>query len=512
MNNNNQLNNQNFGQNYPPNMDNMQPLNSSHKSNNPQDPNTPSKKGFFSPFRFWTYMKDGFSRIRKYGSIGILVIATIVVFSWSVLTLVRDNVLDASNTASRTVKYYTDEEYKKEVDSTYQFNWAERIAVKKTEKASEDKDPITLLSNEDELEEVKKINSDLTIAYFFISVATFLVYVYFNMIVHYTSYHSRYRKVSIAEGALKPLKHFPSYFILQLNIVILTFLWSLLFIIPGIYKSAKYSLAGLYFFENPKGNGILGSIRKSHEIMKKEYAPMILFQILLVPTIYGFGTGAAATISLLAGTFSKLNGDPETSENNKGQTPTQQNVNNLNQNAAYSSAQPTNPTTHFQGSTPLTGEQTTQSNLQPQNSSMQNNQTQTQHNQNYSQNTSNQAPQPSVNQMPQSINSSTVQFKQNQPTQPTQSPYYSANLNTVAQENTQPSDQIQTTQAYGQQTDAQTHNQQPNQSYAQNISTSQPKMAQQQMQGQQVQNQQPQTMQQPQTNQNNYGSQNTPQN
>lgn len=61
-------------------------------------------------------------------------------------------------------------------------------------------------------------------------------------------------------------KYFWKLFVLTLLIAVYTFLWSLLFIIPGIIKSISYSRAFFIFYENPELSAS-ECIKRSKELM-----------------------------------------------------------------------------------------------------------------------------------------------------------------------------------------------------------------------------------------------------
>ena len=83
-----------------------------------------------------------------------------------------------------------------------------------------------------------------------------LISVYIQAIADYTSAQlAKDKDVTLSEAASQAGHKFMGYLWVQIIVAVKTFLWSLLLIIPGIYKANRYSLAGVvYFAENLKGN------------------------------------------------------------------------------------------------------------------------------------------------------------------------------------------------------------------------------------------------------------------
>ncbi len=69
------------------------------------------------------------------------------------------------------------------------------------------------------------------------------------------------------ETGFNGFKQYGSSFVATLLIGIFTFLWSILFVIPGIIASFRYSMTYFILADNPKMSG-LAAIKKSKEMMK----------------------------------------------------------------------------------------------------------------------------------------------------------------------------------------------------------------------------------------------------
>ena len=83
-------------------------------------------------------------------------------------------------------------------------------------------------------------------------------------VVDYTSAQlGKGREAPLKEALKAVLEHFGSYFWLQIQVFVRIVLWSLLFIVPGVYKSVRYQLAGTVFFaENLHGNAAIARSEK----------------------------------------------------------------------------------------------------------------------------------------------------------------------------------------------------------------------------------------------------------
>ena len=73
-------------------------------------------------------------------------------------------------------------------------------------------------------------------------------------------------------------KLFVPFLILELLIGVFTFLWSLLFIIPGIIAAIAYSLAGYIFIDNPEMD-TMEIIKKSKEMMQGHKMDFFVLQL-----------------------------------------------------------------------------------------------------------------------------------------------------------------------------------------------------------------------------------------
>lgn len=93
------------------------------------------------------------------------------------------------------------------------------------------------------------------------------------------------KTVTLKEALTTLLGRFPSYLWLIVLVAVKTFLWSLLFIIPGIIMSVRYSLAGTAFFSrNMKPNE---AIKYSTQITKGGWITLFASQTL--PNIVTLG-------------------------------------------------------------------------------------------------------------------------------------------------------------------------------------------------------------------------------
>lgn len=81
-------------------------------------------------------------------------------------------------------------------------------------------------------------------------IVTWLVGVYVKSVLDYTSARvAKNHTVTFAEAARGGLQRFGGYLWLNILVSVKVFLWSLLFIIPGIIMAVRYSLAGLSFYD-----------------------------------------------------------------------------------------------------------------------------------------------------------------------------------------------------------------------------------------------------------------------
>lgn len=90
------------------------------------------------------------------------------------------------------------------------------------------------------------------IVLFFGLIASFVIYGVTDVAAAAAAQH---KKVTFGQAFSQLFKRFPGYIGLRLLVLIKIFLWSLLFIIPGIIMSVRYSLAGTaYFAKGMKAN------------------------------------------------------------------------------------------------------------------------------------------------------------------------------------------------------------------------------------------------------------------
>ena len=76
-----------------------------------------------------------------------------------------------------------------------------------------------------------------------------LISVFINGLSSYASYAvATQRKITFQEAVKAVAKRYPAYLLMQLIIFVKVLLWTLLFIVPGIIMSIRYSLAGTSFF------------------------------------------------------------------------------------------------------------------------------------------------------------------------------------------------------------------------------------------------------------------------
>lgn len=93
-----------------------------------------------------------------------------------------------------------------------------------------------------------------------------LISVYIQAIANYTSAQlAKGKEVGLSEAASQVGQKFVGYLWVQIIVTVKVILWSLLLIIPGIYKANRYSLAGVvYFAENLSGNK---AVRRSEQLV-----------------------------------------------------------------------------------------------------------------------------------------------------------------------------------------------------------------------------------------------------
>lgn len=109
---------------------------------------------------------------------------------------------------------------------------------------------------------------------------------------------ARGHKVGLGEAFHEVLDHFFSFLWLQIITVVKVFLWSLLFIIPGIVMAVRYSLANIAFFDKGlRGNAaIKESLRLTRGGWLTTYASTSLFNMLTAGVISELIDAGAKTI------------------------------------------------------------------------------------------------------------------------------------------------------------------------------------------------------------------------
>ena len=104
--------------------------------------------------------------------------------------------------------------------------------------------------------------------------------------------------VSFKQAISGATKRFGSYIWLQINISVRIFLWSLLFIVPGIYKAVRYTLSGVVFYSG-KPQSAAASINRSEKLVQgawlTTFASHMLFNLItlgVISTLLTPGTNA----------------------------------------------------------------------------------------------------------------------------------------------------------------------------------------------------------------------------
>ncbi len=109
------------------------------------------------------------------------------------------------------------------------------------------------------------------------------------------------KEVKISVAFQQAFEHLWAYLWLQAIIFVKLLLWSLLFIIPGLIMSVRYSLAGVAFFDEKKNLRGDAAIKESLRLTKgawlTTYASNALFNILTLGSISSLvSTGANAVL------------------------------------------------------------------------------------------------------------------------------------------------------------------------------------------------------------------------
>ena len=99
--------------------------------------------------------------------------------------------------------------------------------------------------------------------------------------------------ITVKEAFLRAKKIASKFFMLKLLIGIFVLLWSLLFIVPGIYMAFAYSMAiWIFIYENING---IDAIKKSKELIKGYWRPVVwrllavyllFYLVIVVPGIF----------------------------------------------------------------------------------------------------------------------------------------------------------------------------------------------------------------------------------
>lgn len=120
-----------------------------------------------------------------------------------------------------------------------------------------------------------------------VAVGLFVIGCIINGIADYTASRlARNERVDLKTAFSATMKRLGGYLWLRVIIAVKTFLWSLLFIIPGIVMSYRYSLAGVSFFaEDLKANE---SVKRSLTLTKGAWLTTYASQMLFNFITFGF--------------------------------------------------------------------------------------------------------------------------------------------------------------------------------------------------------------------------------
>lgn len=125
----------------------------------------------------------------------------------------------------------------------------------------------------------------VVIAVVMIGLAIFVLSIMLNGIVGYTAARTSQGKSTTLKQAFNAvLERFGSYLWLSILVGVKVFLWSLLFIIPGVIMAVRYSLSSAVFFD--ERNSLKGgdAIKRSSELVKGSwlttFAAQSLFNII----------------------------------------------------------------------------------------------------------------------------------------------------------------------------------------------------------------------------------------
>ncbi len=131
----------------------------------------------------------------------------------------------------------------------------------------------------------------------FLAVAIFIGVMLRGISDYTASELAKGKPVAINDAILVVLRNFWGYLWLQIVIGVKIFLWSLLFIIPGIIMAVRYTLSGVSYFSNDMGAN--AATKKSAELTKgawlTTYASHFLFNLVtfgLITSVLTPGTNA----------------------------------------------------------------------------------------------------------------------------------------------------------------------------------------------------------------------------
>ncbi|MFZ2544612.1 MAG: hypothetical protein WAW80_01420 [Candidatus Saccharimonadales bacterium] len=118
-----------------------------------------------------------------------------------------------------------------------------------------------------------------------IGLAIAMISALFSGVASYTSVQvAKGNQVAISEAFRVSFENLWSYLWLQILTVLKILLWSLLFIIPGIYMAYRYSLSGLAFYDDSKhlrgNNAIKESLRLTKGAWMTTFAANTLFNLI----------------------------------------------------------------------------------------------------------------------------------------------------------------------------------------------------------------------------------------
>lgn len=108
-----------------------------------------------------------------------------------------------------------------------------------------------------------------------------LISVYISAVSDYTALKlSKNESATLRESMVQAAKHYKGYLGVILYKWILIYLWSLLLIIPGIYKAQKYALVGVLYFDKKIHNKNVNVTGESNEMLKNDWLTMLYVSII----------------------------------------------------------------------------------------------------------------------------------------------------------------------------------------------------------------------------------------